>query len=70
MVEWCVTADIELVVCDKNSRVTTLLRHKSDTPQLAIIVCVETPAEDNLIVANKCGIKLLSFQQLEVRILI
>ena len=60
------TAEIELVICDKPDRVKKLLDHKKDTPRLRVIVHIEPVPEDEVKRAKSCGVDLIKYTDLEV----
>ena len=63
-------ATINLVVCDTTERVTTLLEHKSETPDLKIIVCFEPFTSELRQLAADANVEIITFDDLEVGILI
>ena len=65
-----ILAEIEVVVCDKNYRVQRLLEHHASTDGLRLLVCVEEPTAENVALAQKAGIKLITFAQLKVGIVL
>lgn len=62
------TADIEVVICDKVSKVETMLQRVKETPQLKIVVVMEQASEELLMKCKDCGLELMQFSDLEVGI--
>lgn len=58
-------AEISLVVCDKNSKLKTLLNQKSSMENLKTIVLMEDADSESLSLAKSTGVKLISFEELE-----
>ncbi|KAI0221629.1 Long-chain-fatty-acid--CoA ligase 5 [Lamellibrachia satsuma] len=56
---------INLVVCDTTERVTTLLEHKSETPDLKIIVCFEPLTSELRQLAADANVEIITFDDLE-----
>ena len=59
-----------MVICDKNDRVKRLLEHKASTENLRLLVCVEKPTAENVKLAQKVGVQLITFADLKVIILV
>ena len=61
-----ITAQIQLIVCDKNSRLKSLLSHCDQTPSVHTIVYIEEPTTELWQLARKRNIELLSWSKMEV----
>jgi len=55
-----------MVVCDTRERVTRLLEHKAETPELRIIVCVEPLTSELTQLADEANIDIITYDDLEV----
>ncbi|KAL4239229.1 hypothetical protein ACF0H5_000046 [Mactra antiquata] len=60
-----VQAELSLIVCDKNDKVKNLLGRMSATPNLKILVVIETITEEVQSLANQNGVKLVQYSDLE-----
>ena len=58
-----------MVVCDTRDRARKLLEHKSETPELRIIVCVEPLTSELTQLADEANVDIITYDDLEVRIL-
>ncbi|KAK2192641.1 hypothetical protein NP493_27g04000 [Ridgeia piscesae] len=58
-------ASINMVVCDTRERVTRLLEHKAETPELRIIVCVEPLTSELTQLADEANIDIITYDDLE-----
>ncbi|XP_052240427.1 long-chain-fatty-acid--CoA ligase 5-like isoform X2 [Dreissena polymorpha] len=58
-------AELSLIICDKNEKVKSLLGRMSDTPNLKILVVMETLNEESQTLATKHQVKLLQFTDME-----
>lgn len=56
---------MQLVVCDKNSRLKSLLEHSDHTQSLETIVCIEQPTPELTRIAKQRNITLLLWTELE-----
>ncbi|XP_052759956.1 long-chain-fatty-acid--CoA ligase 1-like isoform X1 [Mya arenaria] len=58
-------AELSLIICDKNEKVTNLLGRMSETPNLRILVVMETITDDVKALAQKHSIDLIQYSDLE-----
>ena len=57
-------------MCDTTERVIKLLEHRSETPELRIVVCVEPLTSELTQLAEEVNIDVITFDDLNVRMLI
>ncbi|KAK2192639.1 hypothetical protein NP493_27g03000 [Ridgeia piscesae] len=57
-------ASINLVVCDTTERVIKLLEHRSETPELRIVVCVEPLTSELTQLAEEVNVDVITFDDL------
>lgn len=60
------SAEISIVICDKEERSIALMNDKNEMPTLKLIVQVEPISEDAKKKAKEVDLELLSFKDLEV----
>lgn len=65
-----VSAELSLIICDKNEKVKNLLSRMSQTPNLKILVVMEKISEENETVAKQHGVQLIQYEDLEVNIML
>lgn len=66
-----VVAVVEIVVCDKNSRLKTLLDNKAGMPCLKAVVCVdEVPTAELLAQAQAVGVEIIDMETVQVGLLL
>ncbi len=63
-----ISAEIEVAIVDKASKLKLLLDHKDKTPPLRLIVCMEAWDASETQRATSMGVTLLAFSDLEVRL--
>ncbi|GMR48200.1 hypothetical protein PMAYCL1PPCAC_18395 [Pristionchus mayeri] len=56
---------MKIVVCDANSKALGLLSQRANCPSLSVLVVMESPSEELKAAAEKEGVRLLTFTQLE-----
>ncbi|WAQ97581.1 ACSL5-like protein [Mya arenaria] len=57
--------ELSLIICDKNEKVTNLLGRMSETPNLRILVVMETITDDVKALAQKHSVDLIQYSDLE-----
>ena len=57
-------------MCDTTERVIKLLEHRSETPELRIVVCVEPLTAELTQLAAEVNVDVITFDDLNVRMLI
>ena len=60
------SAELKLIVCDKNEKVKNLLSRFKETPNLETLVVMETITKENKALAQQLNVKLLQYSELEV----
>ena len=60
------SAELELIVCDKNVKVKNLLSRFKETPNLKTLVVMEPIEEENLKLAQQVNVQLILYSDLEV----
>ncbi|KAJ8318094.1 hypothetical protein KUTeg_003185 [Tegillarca granosa] len=58
-------AEINIVICDKNVKVKSLLDHMKETPKLKKIVLMEEINDENSKLAKDAGIEIMSYADVE-----
>ncbi|XP_041364605.1 long-chain-fatty-acid--CoA ligase 1-like [Gigantopelta aegis] len=58
-------AEIKVVVCDTNKKVSNLLNRHSETPDLRVAVVMEEPSGEVLNLARTLGVSILTFSDVE-----
>ena len=67
IVSFFFSAELELIVCDKNVKVKNLLSRFKETPNLKTLVVMEPIEEENLKLAQQVNVQLILYSDLEVR---
>ena len=57
-------ANISLLVCDKASKITSLMKNIDKTPSLKTIVFVEPPTAEDKKLAEDKGIEMISYDNI------
>ena len=57
-------------MCDTTERVIKLLEHRSETPELRIVVCVEPLTSELTQLAEEVNVDVITFDDLNVRMLL
>ena len=60
------SAELRVIVCDKNEKVLSLLGRMKETPNLATLILMDTISADSQKLADECGVKLVQYADLEV----
>lgn len=58
-------AEINIVICDKNVKVKSLLDHIKETPKLKKIILMEEISDENRKLAKEAGIEIMSYADVE-----
>ena len=61
------SADIEVVVCDKSERLHKLLQNKDECPKLKYVVIMDEISDEDAQKAKDVGVTIIKFDDLEVR---
>ena len=64
-----VSAELNLIIVDKNEKVENLLARMSDTPNLKIMVVMETIAAETAAKAKQNNVQLIQYSDMEVSLL-
>ena len=63
-------AELSLIICDKNEKVKSLLGRMSETPNLKILIVMETISPEMQELGDKHSVKLVQYAELEVSVIL